>query len=144
MHGSKLLMKVKHLKLENVRRFVFANFDFQPDFNLIIGENGVGKSSALDALRLCLSSIVSRVGKVRSPATIDFSNESATEATPQEIECQVQHGTVDYLFSYIKCPERKSVRKFEPLTGVSQIIDQQLKPPYTDLVLIDWNRKFQL
>ncbi len=134
MHGSILLMKVKHLKLENVRGFNFANFDFQPDFNLVIGENGVGKSSALDALRLCLSSIVSRVGKVRSPATIDFSNESATEATPQEIECQVQHGTVDYLFSYIKCPERKAVRKFEPLTGVSQIIDQQLKPPYADNV----------
>ena len=132
--GSKLLMKVKHLKLENVRGFNFANFDFQPDFNLIIGENGVGKSSALDALRMCLSSTVSRVGKVRSPATIDFSNESGTEAVPQEIECQVQHGTVDYLFSYTKCPERKAVRKFEPLTGVSQIFDRQLKPPYADNV----------
>ena len=38
------------------------------------------------------------------------------------------------MFSYIKCPERKAVRKFEPLTGVIQIIDQQLKPPYADNV----------
>ena len=123
-------MKVKHLKLENVRGFDSANFDFQPDFNLIIGENGAGKSSALDALRLCLSSIVSRVGKVRSPATIDLSNESGTKAAPQGIECQVQHGTVDYLFSYTKHPERKAVRKFEPLTDVSQILDRPLKQPY--------------
>ena len=118
-------MKVKHLKLENVRGFDFANFNFQPDFNLIIGENGAGKSSALDALRLCLSSIVSRVGKVRSPAMIDLSNESGTKAAPQGIECQVQHGTVNYLFSYTKRPERKAVRKFEP-----QILDRPLKPSY--------------
>ena len=128
MHGSKLLMKVKHLKLENVQGFDFANFDFQPDFNLIIGENGVGKSSALDALRFCLSSIVSRVGNVRSPATIDLSNKSRTEAAPQEIECQVQHGTVDYLFAYIKLPERNAVRTFKPLTSESQHFDRHLKP----------------
>ena len=119
-------MKVKHLKLENIRGFEFAKFDFQPDFNLVIGENGVGKSSVLDALRLSLSSIVSRVGKVRSPATIDFSNESGT--APQEIECQVQHGAVDYLFSYSKCPERKAVRTFKPQTGETQHFDRQLKP----------------
>ena len=121
-------MKVKHLKLKNVRVFESANFDFQPDFNLIIGENGVGKSSALDALRLCLSSIVSRVGKVRSHATVDLSNKSRTEAAPQEIECEVQHGTVDYLFAYMKHPERNAVRTFKPLTGESQHFDKRLKP----------------
>ena len=121
-------MKVKHLKLENVRVFEFARFDFQPDFNLIIGENGVGKSSTLDALRLCLSSIVSRVGKARSPATIDFSNESRTEVVPQEIECQVQHGSVDYVFSYTKHPEREAVRTFKALTGEFQHFDRRLKP----------------
>ena len=134
MHGSILLMKVKNLKLENVRGFNFANFDFQPDFNLIIGENGAGKSSSLDALRLCLSSIVSRVGKVRSLVKVDLSSESVIKDFSQKIECQVQHGTVDYLFSYTKCPERKAVRKFESLTGVSQIFDRQLKPPYADNV----------
>ena len=121
-------MKVKHLKLENVRLLESAKFDFQPDFNLIIGESGVGKSSALDALRLCLSSIVSRVGKVRSPATIDLSNESRTGVAPQEIECQVRHGSVDYVFSYTKHPEREAVRTFKSLTGVSRHFDRRLKP----------------
>ena len=121
-------MKVKHLKLDNVRVFESVNFDFQPDFNLIIGENGVGKSSALDALRLCLSSIVSRLGKVRSLATIDLSNKFNTDVAPQEIECQVQHGTVDYLFAYMKHPERNAVRTFKPLTCESQHYDRHLKP----------------
>ena len=121
-------MKVKHLKLENVRGFDSAKFDFQPDFNLIIGENGVGKSCTLNALRLCLSSTVSRIGKVRSPATIDLSNESGTEAAPQKIECQVQHGSVDYFFAYTKHPEREAVRTFKPLTDVSHHFDKRLKP----------------
>ena len=121
-------MKVKHLKLENVQGFEYAKFDFQPDFNLIIGENGVGKSSALDALRLCLSSIVTRVGKVRSPATIDFSSESGIEAAPQEIKCEVQHGSVNYSFAYTKHPESEAKRTFEPLRVVSRRFDRRLNP----------------
>lgn len=121
-------MEVKHLKLKNVRGFDFAKFDFQSDFNLIIGENGVGKSSALDALRLCLSSIVSRVGKVRTHVKVDLSSESITNDFFQNIECQVQHGSVDYLFAYTKYSERKGVPKFKPLTGVSRHFDRRLKP----------------
>ena len=121
-------MKVKHLKLENVRGFDFAKFDFQPDFNLVIGENGVGKSSALDALRLCLSSIVYRFNKVRSQVKVDLSSETGTNEFFQNIECQVQHGSVDYLFAHTKYSERNTVPKFEPLIGVSRHFDMRSKP----------------
>ena len=51
-------MRVTHLKLTNVRALQTAEFDFRPGFNLIIGVNGVGKTSVLDALGVCLSSVI--------------------------------------------------------------------------------------
>ena len=48
-------MKLKRLTLTNFRIFEQATFDFQPGMNLLVGINGVGKSSVLDALRMLLS-----------------------------------------------------------------------------------------
>ena len=57
-------MKLKRLELTNFRIFEQATFDFQPGMNLIVGINGVGKSSVLDALRLLFSEVlVSYSGK---------------------------------------------------------------------------------
>lgn len=43
-------MRIDHLEIRNFRRFIDAKFDFHPRFNLLVGENGAGKSSLLDAL----------------------------------------------------------------------------------------------
>ena len=51
-------MKITSLKLANIRSIEIAEFHFQPGFNLIVGVNGVGKSTVLDALRICLSRIL--------------------------------------------------------------------------------------
>ena len=48
-------MELKRLELTNFRVFEQATFDFQPGMNLLVGINGAGKSSALDALRILLS-----------------------------------------------------------------------------------------
>ena len=51
-------MRVTSLKLANVRAIETAEFRFQPGFNLIVGVNGVGKSTVLDVLRICMSRIL--------------------------------------------------------------------------------------
>ena len=51
-------MKLKRLTLANFRIFEQATFDFQPGMNLLVGINGTGKSSVLDALRMVLSACV--------------------------------------------------------------------------------------
>ena len=51
-------MKVTHLKLANVRGIRAAEFNFRSGFNLIIGVNGVGKTTVLDALGACLSAVI--------------------------------------------------------------------------------------
>ena len=51
-------MRVDELKLTNFRGLLDTEIKFQPGFNLIIGVNGAGKSSVLNALRILLSQIL--------------------------------------------------------------------------------------
>jgi predicted ATP-dependent endonuclease of OLD family len=59
-------MRVIRLKLASFRAIEAAEFRFEPGFNLIVGVNGVGKSSVLDALRICMSRILPSVTKSRA------------------------------------------------------------------------------
>lgn len=51
-------MIVKKLKISNLKAYSESEFEFQPGMNLLVGVNGVGKTTALEALRICLSHIL--------------------------------------------------------------------------------------
>jgi predicted ATP-binding protein involved in virulence len=57
-------MRIAQLSLDNVRAFKEAEFTFNPGFNLIIGINGAGKSTALDAIRYCGSHLLPVIRKM--------------------------------------------------------------------------------
>ena len=59
-------MIVTELQLSNLRAIEAAEFKFRAGFNLIVGVNGVGKSTVLDALRMCLSRVLPKVAEVRA------------------------------------------------------------------------------
>ena len=61
-------MRVTSLKLVNLRAIETAEFRFQPGFNLIVGVNGVGKSTVLDALCICISRILRSTTESRAKA----------------------------------------------------------------------------
>ena len=61
-------MRITSLKLANIRSIETAEFRFQPGFNLIVGVNGVGKSTVLDALRICISRILPSITESRAKA----------------------------------------------------------------------------
>ena len=61
-------MRITSLKLANVRAIKAAEFRFQPGFNLVVGVNGVGKSTVLDALRICISRILPAMTESRAKA----------------------------------------------------------------------------
>ena len=61
-------MRITSLKLTNIRAIETAEFRFQPGLNLIVGVNGVGKSTVLDALRICMSRILRSTPESRAKA----------------------------------------------------------------------------
>lgn len=59
-------MIVTELQLSHVRAIQNAEFKFRDGFNLLVGVNGVGKSTVLDALRVCLSRVLRMAAQVPS------------------------------------------------------------------------------
>lgn len=48
-------MKLQKLALENFRRYEQAQFQFHPQFTVLIGNNGTGKTTVLDAVAILLN-----------------------------------------------------------------------------------------
>jgi AAA15 family ATPase/GTPase len=49
-------MRIDSLNIKNFKGFEDETFEFHPEFNLIIGENGAGKTYLLDALAVAMGS----------------------------------------------------------------------------------------
>ena len=80
-------MRVVRLKLANVRALEAAEFHFRPGFNLFAGVNGVGKTSVLDALAVCLSAIVGRAGGPRRGAVSFETGDIREGVGALQLEC---------------------------------------------------------
>lgn len=87
-------MIVTGLKLTNLRAIKAAEFCFPPipGFNLIVGVNGVGKTSVLDALSVCLSAVVKRANKLRGQVKRFSDDDIRIGADSLTVECGVQMG----------------------------------------------------
>ncbi len=55
-------MKLSRIEITHFRCFEFLHVDFQPDINVIVGANGSGKSSILDAAAIALYELVAANG----------------------------------------------------------------------------------
>jgi predicted ATP-binding protein involved in virulence len=120
-------MLLKTLTLTNIRVFNHAEITFQPGMNLIVGINGVGKSTILDASRILLSQALPKLSQSRSKAhqfqdsdmTINqLSYHSKITFNIAEIECMssVSHGKIssDTDSDFIPSFERKIVSPMDP------------------------------
>lgn len=62
-------MLIQHLRVSNVRNITHASLELDPKLNFVIGRNGAGKSSLLEALSLLSSGKSFRTRKVQSVIT---------------------------------------------------------------------------
>jgi energy-coupling factor transporter ATP-binding protein EcfA2/ribonuclease HI len=79
-------MNLKRLQVADLRAFKQAAFEFNSRMTLLVGVNGVGKTTVLDALRICLSKILPAVTSSRSrglPFTDDDIRGSTSAMTVQ-------------------------------------------------------------
>ncbi len=92
-------MIVTRLKLANLRAIKAVEFRFQPGFNLIVGVNGVGKTSVLHALGVCLSAVTKQANKLRNRVEAFSADDIRIGADALTVECGVRIGEQEH--SYI-------------------------------------------
>lgn len=99
-------MILTRLRVSQLRAFHEAEVEFQPGMNLIVGVNGVGKSTILDALRIALSRVgpklhAPRVNRLTlKPDDIQFGQDELT------LEMEFKAGGFPFRFELEKPRER--------------------------------------
>ena len=96
-------MRVTRLELANARAIRAAEFNFSPGFNLIVGVNGVGKTTVLDALGACLSRVIRAMYGLTSGNKGFGTDDVRIGADALSSTCGVMHGIS-------KCPTYVTVR----------------------------------
>ena len=91
-------MIVTSLKLANVRAIQSCEFWFRPGFNLIAGVNGVGKTSVLDSLRVCLSAFVKTANDTRARVESLGVDDIRAGADALTVECDAQFDRVEFRY----------------------------------------------
>ena len=109
-------MRVTKLKLANLRAIEAMEFRFQPGINLIVGVNGVGKTSLLDALAVCLSAIVRDTTGLRLAVESFTADDIRVGANALTLDCGVVVGESKY--EYLVHKPRSSSTPQENKTGM--------------------------
>jgi predicted ATP-binding protein involved in virulence len=91
-------MIVTRLKLANLRAIETAELRFQAGFNLIVGINGVGKTSVLHALGVSLSAVTKQANDLRGRVETFVAEDTRVGTEALTVECGVQIGARDYTY----------------------------------------------
>ena len=67
---------LRSIKLTHYKNYGFGSFDFSPFLNVLVGNNGVGKTNLLDAVWTNIGSPVNAVGP-----TASYSDTTASGST---------------------------------------------------------------
>ena len=111
-------MRVTRLKLANVRAIEAAELHFRSGFNLVVGVNGVGKTTVLDALAVCLSAFVRRANKLpRYEVRFDLFD-IRMGANALDVVCDVEAGTKNTRYGYSLHKSRESAVPREEKAGI--------------------------
>ena len=102
-------MKVTQLKLTNVGPIRTAELSLQPGFNLLVGDNGVGKTTVLDALAVCLAEYV-RAYNIQGEAVLPQEDMIRLGSESLDVECGFVRGEARYRFLIHK-PRGQNVKK---------------------------------
>ncbi len=123
-------MKIKKLELNNFRPFRHLDLDFTNRLTVLVGINGAGKTSVLDALAILLSRLIGRIRS--SHGTGRFFTESdihlGTTETNNTIEIIFNNHKVTWRVTKTKRGRKKQkISNLEELKEIIEIIQAELE-----------------
>ena len=142
-------MKIRQLELKNFRCFDQTTFEFSDQFNVLIGDNGKGKTAFIEALVIIVGTFLSRFTGVYEPnifiskSRIQYSdirevrNERVEYVFPVEIFCKaiINEVEIDWSNSLRKI-HNAHARSLSPITFADNLRIQVEQDKTTDLPLM--------
>jgi predicted ATP-binding protein involved in virulence len=105
-------VKVNRLQVKSLRVFKQADLKFVKGMNLLVGINGVGKTTVLDALRICFSKILPQVTASKS-RSLSFAAEDIT-GIDKAMTVQVSFELASKDFVFLVHKQREQHLKYKP------------------------------
>lgn len=115
-------MILNGLKLTNVRGIEEAEFEFKAGMNLIVGVNGVGKTTVLDALRICCSRVLPGLSTSKAKAMSFDSSDIRLESPFLNAVVHFGVGERDFIFERREWRERIAADDEENLANLRREI----------------------
>ena len=95
-------MRIKQLKIVNLRGFKQAELEFTSGMNLLVGVNGVGKTTVLDSIRICLSKILPNITASRSRKESFNKEDIRIQSNTMTVDCTFELQDNEFTFTVHK------------------------------------------
>jgi predicted ATP-binding protein involved in virulence len=126
-------MLIRRLTLTNFRAYTHAEFEFKQGLNLLVGINGVGKTTVLDALRVCLSVIFPNITETKHRKESFKESDIKIGADYLQISCDFTYLSTDYNLLIVKrkqsyvINETHNIREQTTETPDQEVFTPQIK-----------------
>lgn len=143
-------MYLEHVSIKNFKGVENMELEFTPGVNLLIGDNGVGKTSVLEAIATGLSGMLKGIKGVQArnilQSDIRFSMDETGEAStrvkyrcPVEISCTINNNGTEYVLRKWREKETSNVRTKTEDTGIAEWLQEQSNESNVILPLIGFH-----
>lgn len=126
-------MLIRKLTLTNFRAYTQAEFVFKQGLNLLVGINGVGKTSVLDALRVCLSVIYPNITETKHRKESFKESDIKIGADYLQVSCDFTYLSTNYNLLIVKrkqsyvINETDNIREQTTETPDQEVFTPQIK-----------------
>ncbi|WP_163409628.1 AAA family ATPase [Flavobacterium ajazii] len=129
-------MKIKGIHIQNFRSAKDLKIDFDDNLNVLVGVNGAGKTTILEALTLCMSWLIKRIQRQNSSGLMISDSDIRYDSEFTSIRIVCNENDKDYSWELVKFAEGKIIEKKSDLVEVSElalyfqkILDQENRLP---------------
>lgn len=114
-------MKIKSIRIENFRSVKEISIDFSENLNVLVGINGSGKTTILDALASSLSWLVNRIQRPNASAAHISESDIRYETTMSSIKIAITEMDSHYQWRLVKGARGINIKEKSALNDVSEL-----------------------